>query len=192
MIVIDASALLAIYFNEPESQAFEDVVTGAEPCALSAVNAHEVDRILRARHGPGAVTGFWDFLRDSGIAIFPFDEVQLYAAAEAFHRYGKGIHPKARLNLADCAAYALAKSMNAPRLFKGGDFAHTDVEDSSSGYTILTSLLVLWSGFHVGRVTLSSRRNNTLNNFCFDIRKPSSTFGEKKEAAEFGIDPPLP
>ena len=128
MIVIDASALLAIYFNEPESQAFEDIVTGAEPCAISAVNAHEVACILRARHGPSAVADFWDFLSGNEIAIFPFDKVQLYAAAEAFHRYGKGIHPKARLNLADCAAYALAKTMNAPLLFKGGDFVHTDVE----------------------------------------------------------------
>jgi ribonuclease VapC len=128
MIVIDASALLAITFNEPEKQAFEDIVTGAEPCAISAVNAHEVACILRARHGSAAVTRFWDFLSSNEIAIFPFDEVQLRAAAEAFHRYGKGVHSKARLNLADCAAYALARTMNAPLLFKGEDFAHTDVE----------------------------------------------------------------
>jgi ribonuclease VapC len=45
----------------------------------------------------------------------------------AYGRYGKGIHPTARLNLGDCAAYALAKSMNAPLLFKGTDFSETDV-----------------------------------------------------------------
>ena len=49
------------------------------------------------------------------------------AAAVAFDRYGKGIDPTARLNLADCAAYALAATMNAPLLFKGDDFAATDV-----------------------------------------------------------------
>ena len=48
-------------------------------------------------------------------------------AALAFDRYGKGIHAKARLNLSDCA-YALAKSMKAPLLFKGNDFAETDVQ----------------------------------------------------------------
>jgi ribonuclease VapC len=49
------------------------------------------------------------------------------AAAIAFDRYGKAIDPKARLNLADCAAYALAKTSNAPLLFKGNDFAQTDL-----------------------------------------------------------------
>ncbi len=49
------------------------------------------------------------------------------AAVSAFERYGKGIHSEARLNLADCAAYALAKIMNAPLLFKGDDFTLTDV-----------------------------------------------------------------
>jgi ribonuclease VapC len=48
-------------------------------------------------------------------------------ALSAFDRYGKGIHPKARLNLADCAAYALANTMNCPLLFKGDDFAETDI-----------------------------------------------------------------
>ncbi len=128
MIVIDSSALLAILFNEPEKLAFEDIVTGAEPCAISAVNAHEVACVLRIRLGFAAVAGFWELLRDNGIEIASFDEVQVRAAAQAFDRYGKAIHSKARLNLADCAAYALAKTMNAPLLFKGGDFSQTDVE----------------------------------------------------------------
>lgn len=53
-------------------------------------------------------------------------------AASAFDRYGKGIDPKARLNLADCAAYALAKVLNAPLLFKGNDFAETDIVSAAS------------------------------------------------------------
>lgn len=55
-----------------------------------------------------------------------FDERQSNLAFDAYRRYGKGIHP-AGLNLADCAAYALAKSLDAPLLFKGDDFARTDV-----------------------------------------------------------------
>ncbi len=61
------------------------------------------------------------------VEIVPFDEVQVHAAADAFDRYGKGIDPRARLNLSDCAAYALARTLGAPLLFKGGDFAKTDV-----------------------------------------------------------------
>ena len=53
--------------------------------------------------------------------------MQVRAAAVAFDCYGKDIDPKARLNLADCAAYALAKTMNRPLLFKGNDFTETDV-----------------------------------------------------------------
>ena len=127
MIVVDSSALIAIFFDEPERQAFETIITGGEPCLLSAVNAHETASVLRARHGPAAVERFWHFLVVCEIEIVPFDEAQVRAAAVAFGQYGKGIHPGARLNLADCAAYALAKLRNAPLLFKGGDFTHTDL-----------------------------------------------------------------
>jgi ribonuclease VapC len=127
MIVVDSSALIAILFDEPEKQAFENIVAGDERCVMSAVNAHETATVLRVRHGAQAVARLWQLLTDSEIEIVPFDETQVHAAAVAFDRYGKGIDPKARLNLADCAAYALAATMNAPLLFKGDDFAATDV-----------------------------------------------------------------
>ncbi len=127
MIVVDSSALVAIFFDEPERPAFEAMITGGEPCLMSAVNAHETASVLRARHGPAAVDQFWRFLVVCEIEIVPFDEAQVRAAAVAFGRYGKGIDPKARLNLADCAAYALAKLRGAPLLFKGDDFTQTDL-----------------------------------------------------------------
>ena len=71
----------------------------------------------------------WWFLQiENDFEIIPFDEAQAREALAAFDRYGKGIDPKARLNLSDCAAYALAKTMNSPLLFKGGDFAETDAK----------------------------------------------------------------
>ena len=127
MIVVDSSALIAVLFKEPEKKAFQDIIDGDERCVLSAVNAHETACILRGRLGVVAVAEFWQWLADNEIEIVPFDEVQVHASAVAFDRYGKGIHPAARLNLADCAAYALAVTMNAPLLFKGDDFAATDV-----------------------------------------------------------------
>jgi ribonuclease VapC len=127
MIVVDSSALLAILFREPEGDRFEDIIASGEPCVISAVNAHETATVLRLRHGKAGVQSFWQFLAESEIEIVPFDAVQVRAAAEAFDRCGKGIDPKARLNLADCAAYALAKTMNAALLFKGDDFAATDL-----------------------------------------------------------------
>jgi ribonuclease VapC len=127
MIVVDSSALIAVFFEEPEKSVFQNIIDGEERCVLSAVNAHETACVLRGRLGVAAVARFWQWLIDNQIEMVPFDEAQAPAAAVAFDRYGKGVDPKARLNLADCAAYALAKSMNAPLLFKGNDFTDTDV-----------------------------------------------------------------
>ena len=127
MIVVDSSALCAVFFNEPEKSAFQATLDGDERCIVSAVNAFETACVLRGKLGQAAVVKFWQWLTDNRIEIVPFDAVQAYEAATAFDRYGKGLHPRARLNLADCAAYALAKTMKAPLLFKGDDFAATDV-----------------------------------------------------------------
>lgn len=127
MIVVDSSAVIAILFKEPEHHAFEEIITGSERCVMSAVNAQETATVLRLRHGAAGVERFWQFLADVEIEVIPFDEAQVRIAAIAFDAYGKGINPKARLNLSDCAAYALAKTMNAPLLFKGDDFSQTDL-----------------------------------------------------------------
>jgi ribonuclease VapC len=66
-------------------------------------------------------------LAENEIEVYPFDGAQVRAAADAFDRYGKGIDPKAGLNLSDCAGYALARTLNAPLLFKGDDFVATDI-----------------------------------------------------------------
>jgi len=65
-------------------------------------------------------------LQTLAIAQHPLDAEQAALAADAFLRFGKGRHP-ARLNLGDCFSYALAKSMNAPLLYKGDDFSRTDI-----------------------------------------------------------------
>ncbi|TAJ33989.1 MAG: hypothetical protein EPO59_03255 [Bosea sp. (in: a-proteobacteria)] len=59
--------------------------------------------------------------------IVPFVEAHANLAFEAYARYGKGRHP-ARLNMGDCAAYALAKAQGWPLLYKGADFSETDIE----------------------------------------------------------------
>jgi ribonuclease VapC len=57
------------------------------------------------------------FLTELGIEVVPFTEPHISLALDENSRFGKGIDPKARLNLGDCAAYALAKVLNAPLLF---------------------------------------------------------------------------
>ncbi len=127
MIVVDSSCLLAILQNEPEKRAFEETLAGDDRYVMSAVNVHEALCVMRGRHGPAGAVRFWELFNAAGIEIMAFDEVQIRAAAAAFDRYGKGINPRSALNLADCAAYALAKTMNAPLLFKGNDFVATDL-----------------------------------------------------------------
>jgi ribonuclease VapC len=68
-----------------------------------------------------------DFLALIQAEIIPHDARLAAFALAAFQRYGKGVDPKARLKFCDCAAYALAKAMTAPLLFKGDDFTYTDV-----------------------------------------------------------------
>jgi ribonuclease VapC len=128
MIVVDSSALIAIFEAEPDAATYAAAIANAEGLLISALNVHETGMVLRTRRGISAVRRLWQFLKaQNDFEIIPFDEAQAHEALVAFDRYGKGINPKSRLNLADCAAYALAKTRNLPLLFKGRDFAETDV-----------------------------------------------------------------
>jgi ribonuclease VapC len=128
MIVVDSSAILAILEKESDATLYARAIREADSLVISAVNAHETAVVLRSRRGPEGEAMLWAFLAANEIAVAPFDESQARGASETFGRFGKGIHSKARLNLADCAAYALAKSLSAPLLFKGDDFVHTDIK----------------------------------------------------------------
>ncbi len=127
MIVVDCSATIAIVLEEDGWERFETVLLESGRSLMSAVNAHEMAVVLGRRLGVSAIDCSWQFLSRFRIDIVPFDEVQAKVAAAAYDRYGKGIDPRARLNLADCAAYALAKTLDVPLLFKGDDFAATDI-----------------------------------------------------------------
>jgi ribonuclease VapC len=129
MIVVDSSALIAILEREDDAARYAAEIEKADRLLISAVNVHETGIVLRARRGAAAVVRMWRFLQqDNDFEIVPFDEAQAHDALEAFDRFGKGLHAKARLNLADCAAYALARAKKAPLLFKGDDFTATDVQ----------------------------------------------------------------
>jgi ribonuclease VapC len=128
VIVLDSSAIIAILRREPGHETLDEVVAAnSSQCSLSLLNYYETAMVVFARSGQPALEKLQAFVEVTGTALVPFDKQQAEAAFEAFRRYGKGIHSGARLNLCDCAAYALAKSLNAPLLFKGNDFAGTDI-----------------------------------------------------------------
>jgi ribonuclease VapC len=131
MIVVDSSALIAIFENEIDANVYAKAIKEADRLLVSAINVHENGIVIHARRGMVAAKRMWHFLQvENDFEIMPFDEVQAHEALSAFARYGKGIDPKARLNLADCAAYALAKTLDVPLLFKGNDFAQTDIKSA--------------------------------------------------------------
>jgi len=127
MIVVDSSALIAILENESEAEQFIELLRDAPRRLVSAVTVYETGIVIGARRGRERAARVMELLDEMGVEIVPFAEPQILSALEAYLRYGKGIDPKARLNLGDCAAYALAKTLNAPLLYKGADFAATDV-----------------------------------------------------------------
>ena len=127
MIVVDSSALVAILEDEPEAANFLRIIQDAPHRLISAVTAYETGIVIGARRGWESVSDVPTLIEQLGIEIVPFGETQVPDALAAYKRYGKGRHPKARLNLGDCVAYTLAQNVNAPLLFKGVDFSETDV-----------------------------------------------------------------
>jgi ribonuclease VapC len=127
LIVIDSSALVAILRDEPERRLFIDAILDhGRPC-ISAGTYLEASMVMELRLGDRGGREIDTLIEDVGIETVAFDQVQASAAREAFRQFGKGRH-RAALNFGDCFSYALAKTMGAPLLFKGEDFALTDIK----------------------------------------------------------------
>lgn len=126
MIVVDTSAIAAILLEELEASRFRVILANSDDIRMSAVTDYETRLIALNRRGPLLVRKYEELAANVGFSIAIFDQKQSVLAFSAYCRYGKGSHP-ARLNFADCAAYALATSLDAPLLFKGNDFSQTDV-----------------------------------------------------------------
>lgn len=128
MIVVDTSALVAIAEREPEKQQFLSVLDRSKVSYLSPINYVETGVVLIQRLLMADAAEVVDWL--SGLGVTQREDVELGAAAlAAYLQFGKGRHP-AQLNLADCFAYALAKQLGLPLLYKGDDFAKTDIRSA--------------------------------------------------------------
>ena len=128
MIVVDASALVAIVMAEPEAVRFKAALEKVDGAWLSPINYVETGLLLIGRGAFAEPTEMNAWLAAMGITVR--EDLDLATPAlQAYLTYGKGRHP-ARLNLADCFAYALAKQLDAPLLYKGDDFALTDIRSA--------------------------------------------------------------
>jgi len=125
-MILDTSALAAVFFGEPEAARYTESIHDEERCLISPGNFLELSIVMEAQIGAEAVRQCNMFFRRARIVIEPFTVEQAHIARQAFHDFGKGRHP-AGLNFGDCFAYALAKATGEPLLFKGDDFSKTDI-----------------------------------------------------------------
>ena len=125
-MVVDSSALIAVLRREPEAERFSDLIYNARQLRLSAANLLETVIVLAGRTGNDNWPLVWGFILEMRIEVAPVTLWQTQLANEAFLRFGKGRH-KAALNFGDCLAYALARQLEMPLLYKGDDFAQTDI-----------------------------------------------------------------
>jgi ribonuclease VapC len=128
-VVLDSSVLVAIFKSEADTPRLTEKIISYKRKVLSAATWLEtaiVCESLSQRGGNEA--DFNDLVAELRIEIIPFTPDQARLAFDAFQRFGKGRGAKASLNYGDCFAYALAKELGAPLLFKGNDFAQTDLQ----------------------------------------------------------------
>lgn len=124
-MVVDTSAIVAILEGEPEAAPFLEQIVDASSARMALVSFVEASMVMRGRR-PDGVQDLDDLIAVLRIELTDLDLAQARLAREAFARYGKGNHP-AGLNLGDLFAYAPAKHLKEPLLFKGNDFSRTDI-----------------------------------------------------------------
>ncbi|MFL5257733.1 MAG: type II toxin-antitoxin system VapC family toxin [Rhodopila sp.] len=126
-MIIDTSAMLAVALREPDGRRYLKAILVAMPRRISVSNWLEATMVVDRRGNTQAVDWLEDLIQQAEIEVMPVSVSQGEIARRAWRTYGRGIHP-ARLNYGDCFAYALAKEAREPLLFKGNDFAQTDIE----------------------------------------------------------------
>ncbi len=126
-MIIGASALLAILRNEADGQVFADAIETATTRRLSTATFVEAAIVIDRSNNPISSRRFDDLIEDAQLIFEPVTESQARLARAAYRDFGKGSGHPAQLNYGDCFAYALAKELKEPLLFKGSDFSQTDI-----------------------------------------------------------------
>jgi ribonuclease VapC len=125
-VIIDTSAIIAVLFNEDDAHDYAEAISRADSCRISAATLVETAIVVEAQTRNNGGRQLDAFIRRASITIESVTEEQAYMARQAFIDFGKGRH-RAGLNYGDCFSYALAKATREPLLFKGKDFAQTDL-----------------------------------------------------------------
>ena len=131
-MVVDTSAIVAVLLAEPDAEPIAKALGEATARLISAVTRVELSFVIEGRKGEPGRRDLDRLLGSGGFEVVSVTPHHADLAIEAFRRYGKGRHP-AGLNIGDCFSYALAMATDHPLLFKGSDFAKTDVRVALPG-----------------------------------------------------------
>jgi ribonuclease VapC len=124
-MVVDTSALIAIFQDEPEAEAFLDLIVTTKDVLIAAPTRLEAFIVASRRQGDERAAELTDLIKDLHLTTVAFDADLTGIAETAYRTFGRGRHG---LNYGDCFSYALAKARDLPLLFKGEDFSATDVK----------------------------------------------------------------
>ncbi len=127
-MIIDTSIVVALLLREPEAASYVMLMAQAPARRLSAAGYVELGAVIDGRRDPATSGALDAILASSRIEVVAFTASQARIARDAYQRFGRGSGHPARLNMGDCFAYALARELGEPLLFKGNDFALTDIE----------------------------------------------------------------
>jgi ribonuclease VapC len=126
-VIVDTSAIIAIIANDPERPALLQAMLDSPSVRMSAGSLLETSIVVDRLGDPVASRRLDDLLAALGVEVVEMTREQAEIGRAAYRDFGKGSGHPAGLNLGDCFAYALARQTREPLLFKGEDFAHTDV-----------------------------------------------------------------
>lgn len=127
-MIIDTSALIAILRREPDARTFMEAVEAASIRRISAATFVEAAIVVDGNRDPVLTRRFDELIEETQMSIEPVTDSQASLARAAYRDFGKGSGHPASLNFGDCFAYALAKELKEPLLFKSNDFARTDIK----------------------------------------------------------------
>ncbi|QVV67041.1 type II toxin-antitoxin system VapC family toxin [Synechococcus sp. LA31] len=126
-MVVDTSALVAILKVEPDASTLLSCLGNSGANRIATATLLEAQMVVISQLGEAGVPELELLLNRAPIQVVPFNADHMRWALHGWRHYGKGRH-QAALNMGDCISYGLAKAMDAPLLFKGEDFQHTDVK----------------------------------------------------------------
>lgn len=126
-MIVDTSALVAILRDEADADDYTLALARVDDPRMSAANYLETGIVIDSERDPVASRQVDNLIVRAKIRIEAVTPRHAEIARAAYRDFGRGSGHPAKLNFGDCFAYALAKCLDLPLLFKGNDFVHTDI-----------------------------------------------------------------